>query len=178
MRPLCQRLQHRSFNGDGRPPARHSRASLHRVTRIVLFVWWIRFPKIVPLLELFSSKGGTFQFQRRNSLVPAEELSDPHGGAKKSLGRDLLIPREEFRNSSDLWFDSSEVLFRSSEEFLVFQRAIEQFLRGGCAWSARLPRKKHPHLLSGEGADAICCGVAFARCGANSRGRAGRVSCP
>ena len=28
-RPLCQRLQHRGINGDGRPPARHSRASLH-----------------------------------------------------------------------------------------------------------------------------------------------------
>ena len=28
-RPLGQRLQHRDFNGDGRPPARHSRASLH-----------------------------------------------------------------------------------------------------------------------------------------------------
>ena len=28
MRPLCQKLQHRGINGDGRPPARHSRASL------------------------------------------------------------------------------------------------------------------------------------------------------
>ena len=30
-RTLCERLQHRSINGDGRPPARHSRASLHRI---------------------------------------------------------------------------------------------------------------------------------------------------
>ena len=30
-RPLYQRLQHQCFNGDGRPPTRHSRASLHRL---------------------------------------------------------------------------------------------------------------------------------------------------
>ena len=28
---------------------------------------------MVPLLELFSSNGGTFQFQRQNSLVPRQE---------------------------------------------------------------------------------------------------------
>ena len=28
VRPLCQRLLHRGFNGDGRPPTRHDRASL------------------------------------------------------------------------------------------------------------------------------------------------------
>ena len=36
MRPLCQKLQHRGINGDGRPLARYSRASLHgAVTAIV-----------------------------------------------------------------------------------------------------------------------------------------------
>ena len=28
---MCQKLQHRDINGDGRPPARYSRASLHRI---------------------------------------------------------------------------------------------------------------------------------------------------
>ena len=31
VRPLCQKLQYRDINGDGRPPARYSRASLHRI---------------------------------------------------------------------------------------------------------------------------------------------------
>ena len=35
MRPLYQRLQRLGFNGDGRLPARHSRASLQVVTRLV-----------------------------------------------------------------------------------------------------------------------------------------------
>ncbi len=42
----------------------------------------IRVPKIVPLLELFSSKGGTFEFQGRNFLVPAEELFGSCGSLK------------------------------------------------------------------------------------------------
>ena len=54
--------------------------------RIVLNTLDIRVPKVVPLLELFSSNGGTFQFQRRNSLVPAEELL---GG--RALGRGLRV---------------------------------------------------------------------------------------
>ena len=45
-----------------------------------------------PLLELFSSKGGTFQFQGGNFLVPREELSSSKGGIEKSLGRDDLLP--------------------------------------------------------------------------------------
>ena len=35
---------------------------------------------MVPLLELFSSKAGTFEFQGRNFLVPREELFDSSGG--------------------------------------------------------------------------------------------------
>ena len=34
----------------------------------------MRVPKRVPILELFSSNGGTFRFQRRNFSVPTEEI--------------------------------------------------------------------------------------------------------
>jgi len=44
-----------------------------------------------PLLELFSSKGGTFEFQGRNFSVPRGELSSSKGGIEKSLGRDVLF---------------------------------------------------------------------------------------
>ena len=40
---------------------------------IALISLRIRVPKVIPLLELFSSNGGTFQFQRRNFRVPTEE---------------------------------------------------------------------------------------------------------
>ena len=36
--------------------------------------------KKVPPLELFSSKGGTLQFQRRDFSVPTEELFSSKGG--------------------------------------------------------------------------------------------------
>ena len=35
---------------------------------------------MVPLLELFSCKAGTYEFQGRNFLVPREELFDSSGG--------------------------------------------------------------------------------------------------
>ncbi len=54
--------------------SRRKSVCFDRSLSIVLAFCCIRVPKIVPLLELFSSKGGTFQFQRRNFLVPAEEL--------------------------------------------------------------------------------------------------------
>ena len=47
---------------------------------IVLIPLYVRVPKTIPLLELFSSKGGTFRFQGRNFLVPAEELFDSYVG--------------------------------------------------------------------------------------------------
>ena len=40
---------------------------------------------MVPLLELFSSKTGTFQFQGRNFRVPTEELFDSYGESKVEL---------------------------------------------------------------------------------------------
>ena len=46
----------------------------------------IRVPKLVPLLELFSSKGGTLQFQGRNFLVPTGELFDSKGGTIRGKG--------------------------------------------------------------------------------------------
>ena len=45
---------------------------------------------LVPTEELFSSNGGTFQFQRRNFLVPALELL---GG--RALGRGLRVSKWE-----------------------------------------------------------------------------------
>jgi len=47
---------------------------------------YIRVPKIVPLLELFSSKAGTFEFQGRNFLVPRQELSSSSGGTISGKG--------------------------------------------------------------------------------------------
>ena len=40
---------------------------------IALISLRIRVPKVIPLLELFSSNGGTFQFQRRKWEIPPEE---------------------------------------------------------------------------------------------------------
>ena len=54
---------------------------------IALISLRIRVPKVIPLLELFSSNGGTFQFQRRNFRVPTEELFDSYGGNGKFLRR-------------------------------------------------------------------------------------------
>ncbi len=54
--------------------SRRKSVCFDRSLSIVLAFCCIRVPKIVPLLELFSSKGGTFQFQRRNFLVPRREL--------------------------------------------------------------------------------------------------------
>ncbi|WP_039865242.1 hypothetical protein, partial [Porphyromonas uenonis] len=89
-----------------------------------------------------------------NSPIPTEERIDPKGGTKKSLGR-----KSEIHRNFD--FILPKFYFSVPWRIFVSSVAIGQFFRGGCAWSARLPRKKHPHLLSGEGADAICCGVAF-----------------
>ena len=47
---------------------------------IALISLHIRVPKKVPLLELFSSKAGTFRFQRRNFRVPREEMENSSGG--------------------------------------------------------------------------------------------------
>ena len=54
---------------------------------IALISLRIRVSKVIPLLELFSSNGGTFQFQRRNFRVPTEELFDSYGGNGKFLQR-------------------------------------------------------------------------------------------
>ena len=54
---------------------------------------FVRVPKTVPPLELFSSKGGTFRFQGGNFRVPAVERFAPYGGIEKSLGRNEEIPR-------------------------------------------------------------------------------------
>ena len=53
---------------------------------IVLFLKHIRVPKTDPLLELFSSKAGTFRFQGGNFLVPREELYSSKGGTIKGKG--------------------------------------------------------------------------------------------
>ena len=73
------RLLHQSPLASGYPLQCHGLVIVI-LSRIMLAPYHIRVPKTVPLLELFSSKGGTFQFQRRNSLVPAEELFSSKGG--------------------------------------------------------------------------------------------------
>ena len=73
------RLLHQSPLASGYPLQCHGLVIVI-LSRIMLAPYHIRVPKTVPLLELFSSKGGTFQFQRRNSLVPVEELFSSKGG--------------------------------------------------------------------------------------------------
>ena len=40
----------------------------------------IRVPKVIPLLELFRSNGGTFEFQGRNFSIPTEEMGNSSRG--------------------------------------------------------------------------------------------------
>ena len=75
------RLLHQSPLASGYPLQCHGLVIVI-LSRIMLAPYHIRVPKTVPLLELFSSSGGTFQFQRRNFLVPAEELFVSNGGKK------------------------------------------------------------------------------------------------
>ena len=96
VRPLYQRLQHRSFNGNGRSTERPYKGLLVRCVALVSSCFRItyEFQKqlpswnfLVPREELFSSKAGTFEFQRRNFSVPTEELFSSNGGTLRSLGR-------------------------------------------------------------------------------------------
>ncbi len=74
----------------------HNEYSAYPNKRLLISCWFSsiyefqkEFPSwnfLVPREELFSSSGGTFQFQRRNFLVPAEELL---GG--RALGRGLRV---------------------------------------------------------------------------------------
>ena len=47
---------------------------------IALISLHIRVPKVIPLLELFSSNGGTFEFQQRNFSIPTEEMENSFRG--------------------------------------------------------------------------------------------------
>ena len=47
---------------------------------IALISLYIRIPKVIPLLEPFSSNGGTFEFQQRNFSIPTEEMGNSSGG--------------------------------------------------------------------------------------------------
>ena len=89
-------------------------------------------------------------------------LLAPPGGNAKCLGRDCLSSTEIRKNSSELRNLSSEVLYPGSVENFRFLGSYWEIP----PWGMRLvgkasQKKKHPHLLCGEGADAICCGVAF-----------------
>ena len=59
----------------------------YRSIRIALNLCLIRVPKLVPLLELFSSKAGTFEFQGRNFRVPREELSSSKRGIRENVAQ-------------------------------------------------------------------------------------------
>mgnify|MGYP007120866144 CR=1 FL=1 len=131
---MCQKLQHRGFNVNGRSTGRpYSR---------------------------YSSRGTPTPFEdsdttpsRKSSISSGENGNLPQRYQKIHRNFDFFLPKFHFI-LPNFYFPVPWRIFVS----LV---AIGQFLRGGCAWSARLPQKKHPHLLCGEGADAICCGVAF-----------------
>ena len=93
---------------------------------------YIRGPKIVPFLELFSSKGGTFEFQGRNFRVPREELSSSSGGNRKFpteekkvssanvktllLKSHFVPPEDPIDNSGDIFTPSAESDKRLYEE--------------------------------------------------------------
>ena len=72
--------------------------------------------KTIPALELFSSKAGTFWFQRRNFRIPTEELFGSKGGKFQSQGRERLIPREEFQFSNNGKFDWAEEIKKEGRE--------------------------------------------------------------
>ena len=62
---------------------------------IVLNLLCLRVPKLVPLLELFSSKGGTFRFLRRNWKFPALENKISSVGKESFQGRKRKFPALE-----------------------------------------------------------------------------------
>ena len=72
-------------------PTRANFLSTPSASLIPLNPYHLRVPKMNPRLELFSSKGGTFEFQGRNFLVPAEELSSSKAGTFRFLGYFFLF---------------------------------------------------------------------------------------
>ena len=98
---------------------------------IVLFSNYMWVPKTVPLLELFSSKGGTVRFQRGNSLVPTEEFFSSNGGTLRSLGR----KGKTFRTYDLILLEFHLIL--SKFHCLAY-------IRRGCAWRVRLPEMVPP----------------------------------
>ena len=71
--PLSNDLDNVTFDKTGAIPLDTSVRPLQRVTRIVLCPLYMRVPKRVPLLELFSSSGGTESFLRRKTNFPRVE---------------------------------------------------------------------------------------------------------
>ncbi len=61
---------------------------------IALISLRIQVPKVIPLLELFSSNGGTFQFQRRNFSIPTEEIINLYVGEEIKLRKNQMILRK------------------------------------------------------------------------------------
>ena len=99
MRPLCQKLQRHGFNGDGRPPARHFRASLQIVIRQVLHLSnggsekFLRWNRKVPPLELESSSLGTKKFQEGNYFWNSYMLRNQHDTNSINDYAALAMPR-------------------------------------------------------------------------------------
>ena len=83
---------------------------------VALISLYIRVPKVIPLLELFSSNGGTFQFQRRNFRVPTEELFDSYGGNHKSLRGRRNKTSKESSDTSEESDDTSEEMIDAHVE--------------------------------------------------------------
>ena len=109
VRPLYQRLQHRSFNGNGRSTERPYKGLLVRCVAIVSSCFRItyefqkQFPSwnfLVPREELLSSRAGTFRFQGWNSSVPRVELFGSNGGTLQFQRRNSSVPTEELFSSN------------------------------------------------------------------------------
>ena len=72
---------------------------------------------LVPREELFSSKGGTFQFQGRNSAIPTWGFFFSNGGKENFQGWKRKFPTEENKISSvgNLFFQGWKVFGKLRE---------------------------------------------------------------
>ena len=147
VRPLYQRLQHRSFNGNGRSTERPYKGLLVRCVAIVsscfrnTYEFQKQFPSwnfLVPRQELFGSSGGTLRFQGWNSSVPTEELFSSNGGTLRSLGR-----KSKTLRTYDLILPKFHLILPKFHLILPKFHCLA-YLRRGCAWRLRLPEKVPP----------------------------------
>ena len=94
---------------------------------IVLIQLSVRDPKTIPLLELFSSKGGTFRFLRGNSQIPTEGRNDLHVDVLKYPGGEFLFSTWGRKNSSEESNETSEEMNHAHVENKKYPRGDLRF---------------------------------------------------